>query len=123
MDTDVKRRMTSDEFIAWAMEQPEFEPDVAMRCGEKLDYDVVKIKDPLIVVEVLSPSARARDLNTKLDAYFRVANLRHYLVVDPRSRRVIRYSRDDAGQIATMILGDQPITLDPPGIVLENIFA
>ncbi len=181
MDTDVKRRMTSDEFIAWAMEQPDtehyelhdgevvsmsperhghgvtkseisyrlrtaidkaslkcwvfidsmaveidantvFEPDIVVRCGDLLEFDATRIVDPLIVVEVLSPSTRGRDLTTKFAGYLNIASLRHYIVVDPLLKRVLHHRRDPAGNITSMILGDQPITLDPPGIVLENIF-
>jgi Uma2 family endonuclease len=110
-----RQPMTADEFIAWAMEQPEgeryelergrivgmaperlaharvkyralralddairaaglpcealpdgvsveidattvYEPDALVRCGPELPPDTIRIKDPLILVEVLSPS-------------------------------------------------------------------
>jgi Uma2 family endonuclease len=113
--------MTADEFIAWAMEQPEtehyelaggevismapervtharakyhiarrlsaaidtsgldcetfidglavvvdnntvYEPDVLVRCGTDLEGGVVRISDPVIVVEVLSRSTKGRNM-------------------------------------------------------------
>ncbi len=116
MSVTTPARMTADEFIAWAMQQPEgqryelvdgeavgmaperagharakglvyealaqairaadvpceafpdgmsvrvdadtvYEPDALVRCGSPLDDDAVEVPDPLIVVEVVSPSS------------------------------------------------------------------
>jgi Uma2 family endonuclease len=38
--------------------------------------------NPVIVVEVLSPSTRGIDTTVKLADYFRVSGLRHYVIVD-----------------------------------------
>ena len=58
-----------------------FEPDlVVVRTGDvsARRYEAA----PLLVVEVLSPSSRLRDVGMKLDAYSR-AGLQSYWVVDP----------------------------------------
>ena len=62
-----------------------YEPDALVRCGEPLDDAV--ITDPLIVVEVLSPSSQARDAGVKLADYARLPSLRHYLLVDIKPGR------------------------------------
>ena len=49
-----------------------YEPDALVRCGEPLPDDAVKVTDPMIVVEVLSPSSLARDTGAKLEDYFRL---------------------------------------------------
>ena len=36
----------------------DFEPDAVLRCGDKLPGDGVSVPDPIVVVEVLSPSPR-----------------------------------------------------------------
>jgi Uma2 family endonuclease len=36
-----------------------YEPDASVRCGPKAPGEAVKIDDPVIVVEVVSPSSRA----------------------------------------------------------------
>jgi Uma2 family endonuclease len=77
--------------------------------------------DPLIVVEVVSPSSVSRDSGSKLEGYFRLASVRHYLIVTTRDRAVIHHQRDDAGGI-TCIIRDGPIRLDPPGIELAGLF-
>ena len=121
MSEQARRRMTSDEFLAWAMEQPEtehyelidgevvamapersahaltkfhiarrmaealeggnlpcrvypdgmsvevgentvYEPDALVHCGPPLSSDATKLSDPVIIVEVLSPSTSSRDV-------------------------------------------------------------
>jgi Uma2 family endonuclease len=177
MADPARQRMTSDEFIAWAMEQggryelaggeivamaPEsightatkgeifrrladaieaaglpcraytngatvvidehttYEPDAMVRCGDPLPMDTIKVHDPLIVVEVLSPSSRARDTGAKLADYFRLPSVHHYLIVRTEDRTVIHHARGEDGVIVTQIVRDAPIRLDPPGITLAD---
>lgn len=100
-----------------------YEPDALVRCGTPVPDKAVQIGDPLIVVEVLSPSTRARDAGAKLDDYFRLSSTRHYLIVKTESRSVIHHARDGAGRIETRIIEDGPVLLDPPGIELIGIFS
>jgi Uma2 family endonuclease len=181
MTEPARTRMTSDEFIAWAMERPRgeryelvagevvamapersshaltkgrvfrrlaeaiealglpctaypdgmaveidatttYEPDALVRCGPALPDDAVKMTDPIIVVEVLSPSTRARDAGAKLDDYFRLPSVLHYLLLKTENQTVIHHRRDGTGDIATRIFREGPIVLEPPGIVLRDLF-
>lgn len=97
-------------------------PDVLVRCGPPIDGDTTAITDPLIIVEVLSPSTQGVDTGTKFTDYFRMPSLRHYLIVRAETRTVIHHGRDAAGAILTRIVRDGPILLDPPGIVLDGLF-
>ena len=133
-------RMTANEFIAWAMKQPEgrhyelvggeviamapgrsghalakanvwrrlneaaeavdlpcdvypdgmavtihsstvYEPDVLVRCGPCVPDDAVRLDDPVIVVEILSPSPRSKDSGAKLIDYIRLPSIQRYLIV------------------------------------------
>ena len=69
-------------------EHTAYQPDALVCCGERLPGDTVKLFDPVIVVEVLSPSTRARDAGAKLEDYFRLSSARHYLIVRTGSRSV-----------------------------------
>jgi Uma2 family endonuclease len=181
MSATANVRMTADEFIVWAMEQPAgqryelvdgevigmaperaaharvkgriyvsldaavhaagapceafpdgmavrvdaqtvFEPDALVRCGAPLDDDAVEVVDPMIVVEVVSPSSSRRDAGAKLEGYFRLPSVRHYLIVMTRNRTVIHHQRDAVGSITTRIIRDGAIQLDPPGIELTGLF-
>ena len=75
-----------------------YEPDALVRCGPPLPPNAVKLSDPIIVVEVLSPSTSARDVGAKLADYFRLPSVRHYLIVRPRT------ARSSTTSVATMAL-------------------
>ena len=92
-----------------------FEPDALVRCGRPLQDDAIETPDPIIVVEVLSPSTRNYDAGAKLAGYFMLPSIRHYLMVDP-DRRIIVHHRRDGENIATRIIGSGSLRLDPPGI-------
>jgi Uma2 family endonuclease len=101
-----------------------YEPDTLVRCGEPLPGDIVKITDPVIVVEVVSPSSGGTDKGAKLQDYFRLASVRHYLIVNTRRRSVTHHRRDDAGLIQTRVLHGGALELAPPGIAVavEDLF-
>jgi Uma2 family endonuclease len=182
MTATLPTRMTGDEFIAWAMEQPEgkryelvagevvamapervgharmkgrmytrlweairtaslpcevfpdgmsvrvdpttvYEPDAMVRCGPPVDDNATEITDPLIVIEVVSPSSRKRDTGSKLEDYFRIPSVRHYLIVKTENRAIIHHRRDDADQITTHIIREGVLRLDPPGLTVTGLFA
>jgi len=100
-----------------------YEPDVLVRCGTDLQGDTVRISDPVVVVEVLSRSAKGRDTGAKLADYFRLPSLRHYLIVRAEDRIIIHHARTSDGPILTRIPHEGPIRLDPPGITLTEPFS
>jgi Uma2 family endonuclease len=95
-----------------------YEPDASLRCGPPLPDDATLIEDPVVVVEVLSPSTQDIDTSTKLAGYFRLPSLRHYLIVKTAGRTVIHHRRDAAGRILTTLRHDGDVPLDPPAITL-----
>ncbi len=96
-----------------------FEPDALVRCGPRLPDDAVEVPDPLIVVEVVSPSSAGTDRGAKLEGYFRLASVRHYLIVLTEPKRVIHHERTNDGSLRTRILGDGTLDLDPPGLSVD----
>jgi Uma2 family endonuclease len=91
-------------------------PDTLVNCGPPMPPDVMLASNPIIVVEVLSPSTRNLDKSVKLSDYFRLANLRHYLIVDLKKRHVLHYQRQSDGGLLLRIIKDGLVKLDPPGI-------
>lgn len=94
-----------------------FQPDALLRPGPRLDDDIYVIADPVIVVEVTSPSTEHVDTIRKLAGYFRLPSIHHYLILDPRQRLVVHHARDGA-DIRTRILSGGAMQPDPPGIAL-----
>ena len=70
-------------------------PDVVVRCGPASARTY--ITDPLIVVEVLSPSTIDFDRGAKLDFYKSMATVRHIALVYQDQMRVEHYRRTDTG--------------------------
>lgn len=95
-----------------------YEPDALVYCGQRLDPEAVEVPNPVIVVEVLSPSTRGVDSGAKLVGYFQVPSVRHYLVVDAERHRVVHHRRADGTRIETQIVADGALVLDPPGLSL-----
>jgi Uma2 family endonuclease len=62
-----------------------FIPDALVVCPPP-PPDGLTISNPLVVVEVLSPSSAGRDHGVKLEGYFSLPSLAHYLILDPDRR-------------------------------------
>jgi len=103
----------------------DYEPDAVLRCGPKIPANSIVVPDPLVIVEVLSPSTSAIDRAWKLKEYFRVPTLRHYLIIWADMQQVAHHRRDDAGDIETQTVVAGKIMLDPPGIqiAISDIYA
>jgi Uma2 family endonuclease len=91
-------------------------PDVSLNCGERLPDDARFLTNPIVVIEVLSPSTKRMDKHIKLNGYFKIASIRHYAVVDLADRIVFHHRRGENGLILTAILRDGDLVLDPPGL-------
>jgi Uma2 family endonuclease len=96
----------------------DYEPDALVNCGPPIDDDAISAPNPVIIVEVLSPSTAATDTGGKLAGYFEIPSVAHYLIVHPAKKSVIHHRREASGGIATRILASGAIQLDPPGIAV-----
>ena len=95
-----------------------FVPDVLVTCPPAPPKETTT-STPLIVVEVLSPSTAGFDHGAKLEGYFSLPSLVHYLLVDPDRRVLILHSRGREGVIETRILREGEVKLDPPGLAFD----
>ena len=96
-----------------------YEPDASVYCGAKLPRSALEVINPVIVVEVLSPSTQHIDSGVKLPGYFLLPSIMHYLIVDPDRPLVIHHARAADDSILTRIVREGAIALDPPGIILS----
>jgi Uma2 family endonuclease len=95
-----------------------YEPDAVVYCGAKLPPSTIIVPDPVIVVEVLSPSTRRIATSVKLTGYFRVASVMHYLIVDPAQPLIVHHRRTATGAVVANTVREGTIALDPPGLEL-----
>jgi Uma2 family endonuclease len=96
-----------------------FEPDAQVYCGPELPDDALLSEAPVIVVEVISPSTGRNDALGKLEGYFRLPSVRHYLILSPDEPLVIHHARGEGETIETRIFRSGAIALDPPGLKLD----
>jgi Uma2 family endonuclease len=96
-----------------------YQPDVLVYCGPRRSADTLEVNDPVIVVEVLSPSSASRDQSVKLAGYFSLPSVMHYLVLAPDAEMAVHHKRGQGDVIETRILREGALRLDPPGIEVE----
>ncbi len=95
-----------------------YEPDALVACPSP-QLDSLEVPNPIVVVEVLSPTTAADDHGVKLDGYFSLGSVEHYLILDPDRRVMIWHKRGVEGAIETRNLRDGLLRLDPPGLEAE----
>ncbi len=91
-----------------------YEPDALVYCGGPPPPTSMLIPNPVILVEVLSPTTTHSDTSAKLIGYFKLPSVAHYLILDPDARTVTHHRRDGTANV----LHEGPLRLDPPGIDL-----
>lgn len=70
-----------------------FYPDLILTCDAEDIKNKKSISNPCLVVEVLSPSTEAKDLNEKLDSYTKIPSVMYYIVVGQTPFSVKVYER------------------------------
>ena len=80
-----------------------FYPDVIVVCGEpRFEDDTFDtLLNPIIVIEVLSPSTAAFDRGEKFEHYKRLDSLQEYMLISQNRVHVERYLRRDTQWIQT----------------------
>ena len=92
-------------------------PDVVVCCGERRDTDR-EVSDPVVVVEVLSPSTAERDDSFKRWAYGTIPSLKHYVMI-AQSRAEAEVSTADGETWRSLILRDAAASLRLDALSLE----
>ncbi|MCB9451764.1 MAG: Uma2 family endonuclease [Anaerolineaceae bacterium] len=73
-------------------------PDVTVYCGEEdyVDNRADILGNPLVIVEVLSPSTALTDRNEKLEEYIKIETLQEYVLVSQDEAKVEIFTRHEA---------------------------
>jgi Uma2 family endonuclease len=96
-----------------------FEPDALVAALPEPEPDSLEVPNPIVVVEVLSPSTTRMDTTVKLQGYFEVESIRHYLIVDPERKAIIHHRRSDKGVVETVMVTAGELRLAPPGLSIS----
>jgi Uma2 family endonuclease len=94
-----------------------YKPDIHVTC-ETIDGNTCLSEQPVIIIEVLSPSTAGFDKGSKLIGYFQLDSLVHYLLIDPVELTVEHHQRRD-GEITKRTLMEGTLELNPPGLKVE----
>lgn len=98
-----------------------YEPDALVAPLPEVDGDALEIPNPLVVVEVLSPTPNSfrRDMVTKLANYAGVPSIMHYIVIDPKERVITHFNRDGHLLVLLRQMDEAgTLVLDPPGLTV-----
>jgi Uma2 family endonuclease len=98
-------------------DETDYEPDALVNCGESIPGDAIAAPNPVVIVEVLSPTTASLDAGGKLADYFRVSSVQHYLLARSLRLEIIHHRRS-GDRIETRIVSEGWVELDPPGIRL-----
>ena len=76
-----------------------FYPDVVVVCGEPRAEDDTfdTLLNPVLIVEVLSPSTEGYDRGEKFEHYQQIASLKDYILISQDEVRVEHYCRQGSG--------------------------
>lgn len=94
------------------------EPDTLVYAGSRRPGSSLEIRDPVIVVEVLSPTSVSRDKTRKRRDYFSLPSVQHYLVVDPETRTALHFDRSNYESEGRLLTESDDADLAPTGFVL-----
>ncbi|WP_020571845.1 Uma2 family endonuclease [Neolewinella persica] len=93
--------------ISATCEEPEFEPG-----------GITRLKNPSLLIEVLSLSTERKDRGEKFDAYKTLPSFKEYILIDSKSFQIHAYYRKDRGdwQIGNYYRLDQQVEINTLGI-------
>ena len=96
-----------------------YQPDALVYCGPLASDQAMKIDNPIIIVEVISPSTGHIDEGAKLIGYFSLPSVQHYLIVNPEGLPLVHHQRQSNDTTPTRIVAGGSLRLDPPGIEID----
>ena len=92
-----------------------FYPDVIVVCGEpRFEDDTFDtLLNPIVLIEVLSPSTAAFDRGEKFEYYKQLASLQEYILISQNSVRIEHYCRQETQWIHNTFQRPEDVLLLP----------
>lgn len=114
------RVSSPDQRIAIGPEGTYLYPDAVVVCGNPEFGKHATLRNPALVVEVLSESTESFDRGEKFDAYAKLPSLMHVVFVSARQRRVEHFERQPDGVTWRMRAagGTETLTIASPAVSL-----
>jgi Uma2 family endonuclease len=106
-------------------DQPDtyYQADLVVTCAP-LDRARHHVEDPVLIIEVLSPSTEVHDRGRKVEDYSRLPSAKEILLVSSEERRVRSWRRDGRRWIVEDLIGEAELGLEtvPEPIALAAIY-
>ena len=93
-------------------------PDVAVTCKPISDADDV-VPEPILIIEVISPSTEREDRGRKKFDYFATPSIRQYAIVEQDARRIDLYTRAGDYWTDEVVQGDAILNLSSIGVEIS----
>ncbi|MBF9219668.1 Uma2 family endonuclease [Hymenobacter ruricola] len=94
-------------------------PDIMVSCDPADRRSSLLIRQPVLIVEVLSPSTAEYDRSRKFNQYKKIPSLRHYILVSQTAWVLEWFRRDDLGQWVYTVFSDPADVLEIPELSLR----
>ena len=96
-------------------------PDAAVVCGrtQRAADDALAVVNPVLLVEVTSPSTEEYDRNEKLRHYKALSSLREVLIVSHREPHLTLHRRDESGWSVLTAKGGGALMLESIAVRVE----
>lgn len=91
-------------------------PDVTVVCGQPEFSEGDNLRNPTLIVEVLSPTTADYDLGGKFARYRQLPSLREYVLVAQDKTHLMHYARQDENHWLLTEITDPQAVLKLPGI-------
>jgi Uma2 family endonuclease len=92
-------------------------PDVVVECRPP-NFSTPEVSEPVLLVEVLSPSSERDDTGRKWQGYCLLPSLGHYLIVDQEKRFVTVHTRTGPSSFAEEVVREGVVELSTVGVSL-----
>lgn len=97
-------------------------PDISIVCGdiEKQPGQFDTLLNPSVIIEVMSPSTKERDMGVKFWYYLQIPSLKEYILVDAQTYNVKKIIRQQDGSFLTSDIAgmDKNLIIDSINIQL-----
>ena len=92
-------------------------PDVVVECDQPATRSP-EVKEPIVIVEVISPSSERDDTGRKWRGYRLIPSVQHYLVVEQDEPAVTIHTRTGPFSFAEELVGEGAVELTALGVSL-----
>lgn len=83
--------------VAHSPRGPFVYPDLVAFCGKPMFFDPGTLSNPVLIVEILSPSTKNYDLSQKFELYRKIPSVLEYLAVHQDQPLILQHSRQSDG--------------------------